>query len=123
MFTPIKYALFIALFSALIMIPLPLGIFIHDVLQNPECLKFEVIEWEYVNDEMIRANIKIAYCSNIPLRDVSVSIGEREVYIGDLFRGEFTKEVLVGRTDFEAGLKTMRFSVAGLYRLVIRIGG
>lgn len=106
----------VAVFS-LIAVLLPLIEFVSDLLENPACFKIDVVEQRPIDYESIEVRITISYCSEIPLKEVRIYIGDREILFGSIARGEHVKEVAVSRKELEKGLKKIEFTIAGLYRL------
>ncbi|MEM1560593.1 MAG: hypothetical protein QXN35_03510 [Ignisphaera sp.] len=117
MFIILRYTLMLVAVFSLIVVLLPLIEFVSGVLENPACFKIDVVEQRPVDYESIEVRIYISYCSNVPLKEVRICIGDREILFGSIIRGEHVKEVAISRKELEKGLKKIEFSIAGLYRL------
>jgi len=113
LFTPLKYSLVLSVLTLLLLIASPLIIFTYEFLQNPDCLKVDVKSVEYVNNETIKAQVNVFYCSIIPLKDFKLVIGEDEIIFDEISRGNTTKTITLKVYDNE--VKGIEFKVAGIY--------
>lgn len=113
MFTPLKYSLVLSVLTLLLLIASPLIIFTYEFLQNSDCLKVDVKSVEYVNNETIKAQVNVFYCSIIPLKDFKLVIGEDEIIFDEISRGNTTKTITLKVYDNE--VKGIEFKVAGIY--------
>ncbi|MEM0247241.1 MAG: hypothetical protein QXH02_03175 [Desulfurococcaceae archaeon] len=119
MFATLKYVLVIALVSVLVLFVAPLVLFIHDVLENPECIGLEIRPLGQVSEDTIKAVLEVNYCSEVPLKDLKIQLSDREIGIEEVKAGKVVKEVVLSRGDLEVGIVKVEFKIGGLYRVVL----
>lgn len=121
MLAGLRYAVaVISIFSFTALI-LPLAVFVWDVLHDPSCLSLEVDRVAPVSGNAVRVSITLSYCSSIHLRDVRVQIGNRVVSFDHVTRGVHSKEVVLTLKDIEEGVRSIEFSVGGLYKVSVEM--
>lgn len=91
----------------------PLIIFTYEFLKNPDCLKVDVKGIEYIDNETIKAQVNVYYCSIIPLKNFKLLMGENEIIFDEVSQGNTTQTVVLKIHVNE--VKRVEFKVAGIY--------
>lgn len=118
MLGPFRYMVYITLLFSIVMAVYPL-LRIYLDLSSPQCLTFQLVSAEPLNDTHMRLVVKVSYCSPITLKDVKLTVSGQKIELGDLAKGEKEFELIVPATSQGMDIEEMEFNVFGLYPVKI----
>ncbi len=101
----------------------PMVFFVADLVRHPGALRVEMVAARF-NESHVKLVVTVYYNGSVELKDVKLTVLERDIYFGDLIKGsEVSKVITLPISALKEIGKEMSvsFSVVGLYPVELKI--
>ena len=122
MLGPAKLAVILIAFFLLVMLVRPLAVFMYELSRNPDLIRIDTYASKPRNGK-VNLTVRLYYNGSVPLRKLTVSIGNHTLYFGTVRRGVYIGVLTLSMGDLRgfSGSFKLRFTVSGIYPISLSV--